>query len=160
MSRFGIIAGLSLKSAAQRTCGFPAGIDWSRRLRMEAVRVNDSAVRTRTAGRPVSETGPAFAQPTPSAALARAVNALKNPSLWPLNRFWAVRNAAAARAPALAGEEGRITEQVGRLLSRKSQRFGMTCADPCLPSVRSGTTSLPSPLLNAVTPVSESRKMA
>jgi fatty acid desaturase len=57
-SRFGIIAGLSLKMAGQHPRGFRAGIDWSRRLRMEAVQVSGSAVRYRIAGRPVSGTGP------------------------------------------------------------------------------------------------------
>src|SRR3954452_24658247 len=50
MSRSGIIAGLSLKSAGQRTRGFLAGIDWSRRLRMEAGPVSGSNARRRGSG--------------------------------------------------------------------------------------------------------------
>src|SRR3954452_16404249 len=44
--------------ASEHPRGFPAGIDWSRRLRMEAAQVSGSAPRDRTADRVVSGTAP------------------------------------------------------------------------------------------------------
>ena len=52
-----------------------------------------------------------------------------------------------------------MTEQVGNFSLRNLQRLGKTWDEPCLPSVRSGTTSL-LPFWNAVMPFSESRKIA
>ena len=70
-------------------------------------------------------------QPTPSAALARAVSAWKKAGGWPLNRLEAVRAVAAACAPAEPVDDGRITEQVGSCSLRKVQRLGKTCDEPC-----------------------------
>src|SRR5215212_9597025 len=84
-------------------------------------------------------------QVMPSAALARAVRVWKKPGGWPLNRLEAVKAVAAACAPASLVEEGRMTEQVGSWSLKNVQRLGKTCDEPCRPSVRSGTTSLPSP---------------
>src|SRR4051794_22431051 len=96
----------------------------------------------------------------PSAAFARLAIVRKKALDWPLNRFDLVKAVAAATAPALAVDEGRITAQLGRSSRRKVHGRGMTRFPSLSPSVRLGTMSLPSPLLNAVTPESASRKIA
>src|SRR5829696_2932920 len=95
-----------------------------------------------------------------SASCASLFNVRKNLRLCPLNRFEAVSASTVATAPASLVELGRITEQVGKSRRRKTHRFGMTCSDSCLPSVRSGTTSVPSELRNSEIPPNVSSKIA
>ena len=70
-----------------------------------------------------------------------------------------MKASAAACAPAKRVDDGRMTEQVGSCSLRNVQRLGKTWDEPCLPSVRSGTTRL-APFWNAVMPFSELRKIA
>ena len=100
------------------------------------------------------------AHATPSAAPVRPITAAKNAGGWPLNRPDATKPRAAACAPALAGDEGRITHQCGRWWRRNSHGRGITRRDPRRPSVRFGFFDRPSLLLKPVIPSSDWRKTA
>src|SRR3954447_4313206 len=81
--------------AGQRTHGFLAGIDWSRRLRMEAVQVSGSAPRNRTADRVVSGTAP------PPCRRTRMPHDKKDPSPYDRAGSAAINAMVARTAPAV-----------------------------------------------------------